>query len=278
MSFFLNRCARIFRQGPTRFLSTSTHPIRNRVIYRNIAWGTAALGVAAGLAVTDHTIHLDSQVQDTIVQTNAIEETTVDPATSIAFPKTMRVPMANVKVPPLTLVGVGVRTVSFLGVKVYSIGFYADLSNPDLKVPLELSPEEKVRHIVQNTACVIRIVPTRSTSYTHLRDAFMRALQARLARGIKEGTITEDTAQATSSPLRDLKGLFPNSPLAKHTALDIFLSPPSPSRTRALIFRDLGSVENDWVATEFVLNYFDREAPSPALKNNVLENLKSFQK
>ena len=30
--------------------------------------------------------------------------------------------------------GVGVRTVSFLGIKVYSVGFYADLANPKLSV------------------------------------------------------------------------------------------------------------------------------------------------
>jgi hypothetical protein len=38
--------------------------------------------------------------------------------------------------PPFELVGVGVRTVSFLGIKVYSVGFYADLANPKLKVRL----------------------------------------------------------------------------------------------------------------------------------------------
>jgi len=49
----------------------------------------------------------------------------------------MRVP-SNVKVPPLTLVGVGVRKVSFLGVKVYSIAFYADLNNPMLVVSCQV--------------------------------------------------------------------------------------------------------------------------------------------
>lgn len=57
----------------------------------------------------------------------------VDPATSIEFPKTLTVP-AKTKLPPVTLVGLGVRTVSFLGLKVYSVAFYADLSNPKLKV------------------------------------------------------------------------------------------------------------------------------------------------
>jgi len=57
----------------------------------------------------------------------------VDTATSIAFPKTLDVP-AKVKIPTLSLVGLGVRTVSFLGIKVYSVGFYADLNDPNLKV------------------------------------------------------------------------------------------------------------------------------------------------
>jgi len=34
----------------------------------------------------------------------------------------------------MTLVGVGVRSVSFLGIKVYSVAFYADLDNPNLNV------------------------------------------------------------------------------------------------------------------------------------------------
>jgi hypothetical protein len=57
----------------------------------------------------------------------------VDPATSIAFPKTVRVP-AKIPIPPLTLVGLGVRTVSFINIKVYSVGLYADLDNPNLHV------------------------------------------------------------------------------------------------------------------------------------------------
>ena len=106
-------------------------------------------------------------------------------------------------------------------------------------------------------------VPTRSTSYTHLRDAFLRALQSRLSAAIKEGTISEDSVPSVSSSLRKLKGLFPSSSLAKHTPLDIYLSAPTPNRQRILLFRDLGSIEDDWVATEFVLHYFEGSGPSP---------------
>ncbi len=94
----------------------------------------------------------------------------------------------------------------------------------------------------------------------------MRAMHARLSAGIKDGSITQEMAADVASPLRVLKGLFPNSPLAKHTPLDIFLSAPLPNRQRPLVFRDLGSIESDWVATEFVINYFDTNAPSPAVR------------
>ncbi|KDR84827.1 hypothetical protein GALMADRAFT_233241 [Galerina marginata CBS 339.88] len=276
MSFsFARICNQAFRRTSVRH--STVHP--TRTAYRRQAWG-AAFGAAVCLALMItprfNEIHLDSQPLEPLVHKGEVEDSVADPATSITFPKSMRIP-SNTKIPPLTLVGVGVRTVSFLSVKVYSVGFYADLQNPNLKVSLDMAPQEKVDYIIQNTACVIRIVPTRSTSYTHLRDAFMRALQARLSRSIKDGAITEEVAQATSSPMRTLKGLFPNSPLLKHTPLDIFLAAPTPNRPRPLVFRDLGSVENDWVATEFILNYFGTDAPSPALRNTVLNFMESFQ-
>ncbi|KAG6820768.1 hypothetical protein H0H93_012032 [Arthromyces matolae] len=140
-----------------------------------------------------------------------------------------------------------------------------------------MTVDEKIEQIVRNCACVIRIVPVRTTSYTHLRDAFMRALQARMALGKKNGTLTEDEAQAVSSPMRKLKSLFPNSPLEKHSPLDIFLSEPSHERPRTLIFRDLGAIESDWVATEFVLHYFEGAGPSPPLKKSVVDRLEQFE-
>ncbi|PFH53374.1 hypothetical protein AMATHDRAFT_137727, partial [Amanita thiersii Skay4041] len=201
----------------------------------------------------------------------------VDPATTISFPTSLTVP-AKVKIPPLTLVGLGVRTVSFLGIKVYSVGFYADLNDPTLKIPKDMLPEEKIKHLVRNTACVVRIVPTRSTSYTHLRDAFMRALQSRMTKAKAEGALTEEQAQAIASPMRKLKSIFPNSSLSKHAAFDVFLTAPMLSKQRTLVFRDLGAIESDWVATELVLHYFEGNAPSPALKKSVLEKLETFEK
>lgn len=56
----------------------------------------------------------------------------MDSDTSIAFPNKLRI-NSKVPLPDFTLLGVGVRTVSFLGIRVYSVGFYADITNPNLK-------------------------------------------------------------------------------------------------------------------------------------------------
>lgn len=88
-------------------------------------------------------------------------------------------------------------------------------------------------------------------------------MQGRAVLGRKLGTFSEADELESQSPLRKLKTLFPNSPLNKHTPMDIYLTAPSPGRPRALIFRDMGAIESDWVATEFVLAYFEGQGLSP---------------
>ncbi|KAF9036496.1 hypothetical protein BDZ89DRAFT_1061803 [Hymenopellis radicata] len=200
-------------------------------------------------------------------------ETITDAATGIAFPKSIRI-TNKAHAPTMTLIGLGVRTVSFLGIKVYSVGFYADLNNPDLKLSESMSVDEKIENVVRSCACVVRLVPTRDTSFTHLRDAFVRAVGARMLLRRKSGELSEEDSIELATPMRKLKTLFPNSPLKKHVPLDIFLTPPTQGRPRALIFRDLGGIESDWMSVEFILHYFDgKNPPSPPLKKTVTETL-----
>ncbi|KAJ7596681.1 chalcone-flavanone isomerase-domain-containing protein [Mycena floridula] len=240
--------------------------------YKRVIW-SAAIAVAGSL-VMGHTIHLDSMAA--VSANDAI--TTVDPDTGIEFPKTLRVGGTKQNIPLLSLVGIGVRTVSFLGIKVYSVGFYADLTNSNLKISQDMSPDEKIKEIIHSSACLVRIVPTRNTSYTHLRDAFVRGLSQRLALSKKENTLSEEAAFEVGGPIRQLKSLFPNSPLNKNIPLDVFLSAPTPGQPRTLVFRDLGSIESDWVATEFVLHYFEGAGLSPALKRSTLNSIENFTK
>lgn len=85
-------------------------------------------GRAAGLGLLLTAIPL------TVASTGyTVQAENIDPETSIEFPSVLKIP-ARVPYPPFTLIGVGVRKVSFLRVKVYSVALYADLTNPNLKV------------------------------------------------------------------------------------------------------------------------------------------------
>lgn len=173
-------------RDPTMYrplISLRCSPRRSTVLY-----GVASLFSAAFAfhhVVTSPPIHLDgpSTAKDVVgkflachaVCRSQLGPTSVDPATSVEFPKELRVP-SKFPLPSHTLLGVGVRTVSFLGIQAYSVGFYADLTAQKLKVqfsfsrigivayakvlqqiPPSATPEEKINYIVRNASCVLRI-------------------------------------------------------------------------------------------------------------------------
>lgn len=91
----------------------------------------------------------------------------------------------------------------------------------------------------------------------------MRTLQARLALFRQSGKLSKEEELSIQSPLHKFKTMFPNTPLAKRTPLDILLAPPESRQPRNLIIRDLGSVQHDWLAKEFFLAYFEGDGLSP---------------
>ncbi|KAF7978924.1 hypothetical protein HWV62_44462 [Athelia sp. TMB] len=231
--------------GSKRLISTtSRHGYQRRNMTTPFMVGAVVI-LSGTLLAARSTIHLDATFQQNTVEFQA------DPATQIEFPTTLVIPSKS-PLPKFSLVGLGVRTVSFLGVKVYSVGFYADLSNPRLQIHRSASFAEKMDHIARNTA--------------HLRDAFMRSLLGRMKLGHARGTINQQEEEDAQDPLRTLKSIFPGTPLAKHTPLDILITAPSEdsTRPRAVIVRDLGSVENNWIAREIILAYFEGDGLSPA--------------
>lgn len=112
-------------------------------------------------------------------------------------------------------------------------------------------------------------VPTRNTSYTHLRDAFVRTLQTRQRLAHQAGDLSSDEQLALQAPISQLKTVFPNAPFVKNTPLDIVLSPPDTKWPRALIIQDLGAIQNEWVARELILSYFDGQGNSPAVSFSI---------
>lgn len=187
----------------------------------------------------------------------------IDPATSIKFPTILRLEGE----PELTLLGVGVRTVSFLAMRVYSVAFYADLANVDLtSLKLCKTAEERIETLLETTTCALRIVPTRATSYSHLRDGFIRAIQARQLLARKAGNLEAEQEDALHAPLQQFKGLFPTAAFKKHEPMHIVLSSPK-IRPRQLRIPPLGAVGDTWIATEFFRAYFQGTISPPLIED-----------
>lgn len=108
-------------------------------------------------------------------------------------------------------------------------------------------------------------VPTRNTTYSHLRDGFVRALEKRQWIAQQAGELSSDEQLKLQTPIGQLRSAFPNTPMVKGTPLDLVLAPPDSKQPRSLIIRDLGAIQNGWVAQELFLSFFDRKGNSPAV-------------
>lgn len=121
---------------------------------------------------------------------------------------TLIVPPAVESETEYTLVGLGTRSVSFLGINVYVLGYYiatADIAELQARLVKKINPiastlvstekddlRKKLLDAVEGdqiwdellssgvpARSLIRIVPVRDTDFPHLRDGFVRAIQAR---------------------------------------------------------------------------------------------------
>lgn len=63
-----------------------------------------------------------------------------------------------------------------------------------------------------------------------------------------------------------LRSIFPANQLDKGTPLIISSKPSKAGSDRTLVFGDLGSIENSWIAKEFFKAYFIDSGISPAVR------------
>ncbi|WVO15156.1 hypothetical protein L204_102800 [Cryptococcus depauperatus] len=220
----------------------------------------------------------------------------MDPDTDISFPLT--IPLTT-ECPPLTLVGLGVRTVSFLKIKVYSAGFYLqegaarrllDIpewntftaqhlltpsapSKTSIKSP-QLSGEALMDSLLnQGVACAVRIVPNRNTDFGHLRDAFTRSLLARQKMERGKGLLTEDDEQRIYNSIQTFKQFFPSQSIQKGKSI-VILRPPEGGIIVEFEDKVLGKLNDPWIGKNLMLSYFaDQGASSEKLKEDVANGL-----
>ncbi|KAK8843440.1 hypothetical protein IAR55_007097 [Kwoniella newhampshirensis] len=245
-------------------------------------------------------VHADSAATDFRDDPKSQAPFRVDPDTSIAFPLTFTTTSPS---PSLTLVGLGVRKVSFLRVKVYSAGFYLDerftndlhnipgwhtftaqhlltpptTSPSDLLGAPQLSGEGLIRSLLDRPiACAVRIVPNRNTDFGHLRDAFTRALVARQKIARTAGTLTESDESRIAESIQLLKSFFPSQTVMKGKDV-VLLRPPEGGLVVEFEGKVLGRVNDPWIGKELMLTYFaDKDVISDKLKEDVAQGLEKL--
>ena len=172
------------------------------------------------------------------------------------------------------LIGLGVRTVSFLSIKVYVVGMYvaasdlaklqaafvkqaADVEAASTLVPgeqgklkemlLGAEQSERVWNDFLQTAdvrSVMRIVPTRDTDFAHLRDGWVRAIEGR-------ANNSDKYVDPSDEKFGDSVGLF--------KAIFSSAGKPKVKKGRAILLeRDANGILRAWVQNDTAPDGFDR--------------------
>lgn len=171
---------------------------------------------------------------------DGVEQIPTGTSTIPTFPKTIHLSSMSDS-PALDeqeyqLVGLGIRTVSFLGIQVYVVGLYIaipDIANLQQRLMRVLDPvattlvpgeRSKLKDILLdpekgeevwnailrdgNIRTAIRIVPTRNTDLQHLRDGFVRGITARTRHldSIKAESFSDDAFGAAAAQFKAVWG------------------------------------------------------------------------
>ncbi|MCJ1301437.1 Altered inheritance of mitochondria protein 18 mitochondrial [Hypocenomyce scalaris] len=191
-----------------------------RAVIGGVTGGTEVRKLGAGEAGQDE----EEGVESVPTGTSTIPtfpKTIHLPASALGAPSTASpaLPAGTGTLPPdseYQLLGLGIRTVSFLGIQVYVVGLYIAISDiavlqqqlikrvagTETATTLVADEKEKLREMLMDAEgseriwgevlkeCGIRwvwrIVPTRNTDFAHLRDGWVRGITARSQKGGKE--------------------------------------------------------------------------------------------
>ncbi|OAA56550.1 Chalcone isomerase, subgroup [Niveomyces insectorum RCEF 264] len=267
---------------------------------RLVAEGDLPAAAAAAPAAND-------RVQTTPLQANGDPYATIDPAAHTATAD------------EYTLVGLGTRTVSFLGIQVYVVGFYvatADIAVLQARLIKRVNPiatalvsgeKDDLRTAlldpVQGEALwsgllrdgvparsLFRIVPVRDTDFHHLRDGFVRAIQARapaiLQDGPDDSPASADKAAAASNDfgeaVRQFRQVFNRGRVPKQKELLLVRDADGGLR---IVYDDgrsagrqlLGAVRDERLSRALWLNYLGgRTVASEPARQSIVDGVIEF--
>jgi hypothetical protein len=202
------------------------------------------------------------------------------------------------------LMGLGVRTVSFLGLQVYVVGMYCatdDIAKLQQELVRKIDPiattlvagekenlkaklldpkqgEEVWSSVLKEAGIrtVFRIVPVRDTDFNHMRDAYVRAV---VAQGKKHPEEFEDDRYGQS--VAQLKNMFGKGKVPKRKELvlarnekGVLSSWYDDGKHGA---QRLGSVDDERISRALWLHYLaGKHVASPAARDNIINGIMEF--
>lgn len=194
--------ARLFHQA-----TRATQPTSRRFA---TALGLGSL-VLAAVGATTRVVELDNKVQN---EDSVHVDSAIDPFPRVLSPETQ----SNIK-DAYQLLGYGVRSVTFIGFKVYGIAIYtATKDSAKIKTilgqyeqtekkPIKelLNDSEKSVEIIEklidnDVQFLIRILPVRNTDFGHLRDGFIKSILA--------SKLIQNSKEVVNQGLEELRGVF----------------------------------------------------------------------
>lgn len=203
-----------------------------------------------------------------------------------------------------TLVGLGVRTVTFIGIQVYMVGYYIatqDIAAIQSRLVKEINPiattlistekdtlrqalldpkqgEKLWNSILQDVRprSLFRIVPVRDTDFHHLRDGFVRAITAR-----SQGNGTEFSDEAFGAAMKDFRALFNRGKVPK--SREMLLCRDAAGRL-SVAYNDgqtgmaaLGRVADERVSRLLWLNYLaGKQVASEPARTSIVDGIMEF--
>lgn len=223
------------------------------------------------------------------------------PAGGVTAP-TLIVPPSAAAGTEYTLVGLGTRSVSFLGINVYVLGFYVatqDIAELQQHLVRKISPiastlvalekddlRAKLTDPIEGeqiweeflkagipARSMVRVVPVRDTDFHHLRDGFVRAIQAR------EGKAKDEEF---GEAMREFKRIFNRGKVPKQKEL-LMLRDKAGKLT--LVYDEgkssgrelIGTVRDERISRALWMNYLGgKKVASEEAKTSIVNGIMEF--
>lgn len=236
--------------------------------------------IGASTAVVTYSMfsNLDIRLEAPPVNSSITPENSISVDSSIdAFPLSIS-PQNNQNInTSFDLLGAGVRSVTFLGLKVYGIGLYLSTEDiPQVKQVIsatndfdsalkdpELSTEFISKLLDLHTRFAVRICPVRNTDFTHLKDGLIKSILSHPLS--KSGSPVKDEVSRGLEQLRDVfqgkKGSVPKNHLLWIEVLKDGKVSISYEDTKNNKLRHLGVVEEPMVGKVLFLQYLSGKKP-----------------